>query len=217
MGCQLRSYRHYTGKKPQAWRAGSLERLKSMPQGFLVPQEGHAQRWPVPSRRCLVPHNKVLLNLLSGVVLRDPGQRPCSQGWNLEWFYWRTKELLLLESTCDGHVLCQISVTATGLLLGGSSFFISKWGLCGYCLISLHSISDGMEMAGCCHLFYRLYQLGTDLDIGTLFGNRAPHRRGEGPDIGRHVRAIVTPCHRMRQDSRTRQSLVDFIFLEILN
>ena len=108
-------------------------------------------------------------------------------------------------------------VTAAGLLLGGSSFFISNWGLCGYCLISLHSISDGMEMACCCHLFYRLYQLGTDLEIGTLFGNRPPRGRGEGPDIGRHVRAIVTPCHRMRQDSRTRQSLVDFIFLEILN
>ena len=108
-------------------------------------------------------------------------------------------------------------VTAAGLLLGGSSFFISNWGLCGYCLISLHSISDGMEMAGCCHLFYRVYQLGTDLEIGTLFGNRPPRGRGEGPDIGRHVRAIVTPCHRMRQDSRTRQSLVDFIFLEILN
>lgn len=108
-------------------------------------------------------------------------------------------------------------VTATRLLLGGASFFISEWGLCGYCLISLHSISDGMEMAGCFHLFCRLNLLGTDLETGTLFGNRAPHGRSEGPDIGRHTRAIVTPCHRMRQDSRTRQSLVDFIFLEILN
>lgn len=115
VGCQLRSYRHYTAKKPQAWRAGSLEGHKSMPQGFLVPQEGQAQRWPVPFRRCLMPHSQVLLNLLSGVALRHPVQRPCSPGQNSEWFYWRTKELLLLESTCDGHMLCQISSDCHGV------------------------------------------------------------------------------------------------------
>lgn len=119
MGCELRSYRHYyTAKEPQAWTAGSLEGHKSMPQGFLVHQEGQAQRRPVPFRRCLMPHSQVLLNLLSGVALWDPGQRPRSPGRNPECFSWRTKELLLLESTCNGHVLCQISSDCHGVTAG---------------------------------------------------------------------------------------------------